>query len=485
MTDSNRQAWEKPGYSDVIAAAQTESGVEVRFANGDTVTVSPGLLGVSAANFSVQVDSEDTTRVRVIAGTNVRDVDWTVIRAASDAAFARELRDRDTEESRRIARRLRALREDRGIAQAAVAKLVDMPPSQLAKLEKGESDMRLSTVGSLLRALDASFADISGPDAPEVSVKVLSRLAKKAGAPEPVLRRILAQVSRSQFAAALTRGFGWSAEELDSGQLGVLALAGPVRFKSRSAQPQDSPLLPLAHTISAISAWVCEKPVAAVPEDPADLRRALLPDGHGRVTLELLLSWSWSAGMLVIPMAGSSGFSAAVWTVEGRPVIVLKETRGMIAYWLFDLAHELGHIALGHLAQGSVVDLSNPSPADTTDAQERAANEYALALVAPGHERLLAAVRERSEADGPNLFKGAVESVAAEADLSPELLGVIASYALTDIADDNSRWGSTENIGKLEGSGRELAEAHFAGNISLDGMKTLDAGLIRALVLSS
>jgi transcriptional regulator with XRE-family HTH domain len=485
MTDSNRQAWEKPGYSDVIAAAQTESGVEVRFANGDTVTVPPDLLGVPHANFSVHVDSDDTTHVRVIAGTNVRDVDWTVIRAASDAAFADELRERDADESRRVGRRLKALRENRGLSQRNIAQLAGMSAPQLSKLEAGATDMRLSTARSLLRAMGASFADISGPDAPELSATALGRLAKAAGVHDAVVKLITEHVAPGQFAATLGRAFGWSGEELSTGQLTVPRFTVPVRFKASSPQPEDSLLLPLAHTVSAISTIGYDTPIGEVPADAPELRHQLLGDSEGPVTLEMLLAWVWAHGIIVIPLMGPGGFSAAVWSVEGRPVVVVKESRALVAFWLFDLAHELGHIARGHLTAGGVVDLTSPTEPNTSDDLEREATDYALELLLPDHEALIAEIRERSKTDPRKQFKWAVKAVAENANLSPAVLGVAAAFQLTDIARSQDRWGSTTNLGKPDGSGREIAESYYRAHVPLDGLTDIDAGLIRSLVLSS
>jgi transcriptional regulator with XRE-family HTH domain len=485
MSPTESAHWEQPGYGDITSATRTLDGVEVGFANGQKVLVSPALLGVPTSDFDVAADADNSTKLQVSWDGGSREVDWSAIRAATDPAFARELRTRDADESRRIARRLRALREDRGLAQATLAKLVDMPAPQLAKLERGESDMRLSTIGSLLRALDASFADISGPDAPERSVTILSRLAKRAGVPDSVLKVIAAQVSRAQFAPALARGFRWSTEELQDAQLSAPVLVPAPLFKASSPQPEDSPLLPLAHTVSAISTCGYDGPVGEVPVDAEELRRQLLGGGKGPVTLEMLLKWAWTQGIIVIPMLGPSGFSAAAWTVEGRPVVVLKESRTLVAFWLFDLAHELGHIACRHLAAGGVVDLTSPTDPSTTDPHEREATAYALDLLLPGHESLIAEVRQRSLKDPRKQFRWAVEKVAAAAKLSPAVLGVAAAYQLTDIARPLDRWGSATNIGKPEGSGREIAESYFCANVSLHELSDIDAGLIRAVVLSS
>jgi transcriptional regulator with XRE-family HTH domain len=486
MTSLRPAPWEQTGYGDIVGAARSGDGVDVSFANGETVTVSPGLLGVpGAADFTLETDPEDPTRLRTSWADGTRDVDWSVIRAATDELFASELRARDTEESHRFGRRIRALRENRNLAQADVAKLADMAAPQLSKLEKGESDMRLSTLRSLLRAMNASFEDISGPDAPEFSGAALGRLAKAAGVHEAVVKLIAAHVPPAQIGATLGRAFGWSDAELNAGQLGVPAFAVDVRFKASSPQPENSPLLPMAHCVSAITAAGFDSPVGEVPADPRELRRELLGDSNGPVTLEMLLGWAWAHGILVIPLMGPGGFHAAVWSIEGRPVIVVKESRTLVAFWLFDIAHELGHIARGHLVAGGVVDLTSPTDPNTDDDLEREATDYALELLLPDHEALIADIHERAKPDPANKFKWVVKAVAEHANLSPSLLGVAAAYQLTDLAEPKDRWGSATNLGAADGSGRETAESYYRAHVPLAKLTDIDAGLIRSVVLSS
>ena len=356
---------------------------------------------------------------------------------------------------------------------------------QLSKLEKGESDMRLSTLRSLLRAMDASFEDISGPGAAEYSGAALGRMAKTAGIHETVIKLIAAHVAPAKIGATLGRAFGWSEAELNTGQLGVPAFAVDVRFKASSPEPENSPLLPMAHIVSAITAAGVDSPVGEVPADPAELRRELLGAGQGPVTLKMLLAWAWAHGIIVIPLMGTGGFQAAVWSVEKRPVIVVKESRALVAFWLFDIAHELGHIACGHLANGGIVDLTSPTKPDTQDALEREATDYALNLLLPGHETLIAEIHERAKSDPRNKFKWVVKAIAEHANLSPSVLGVAAAYQLTDLAEPKDRWGSATNLGAADGSGRESAESYYRAHVPLAGMTEIDAGLIRSVVLSS
>ena len=72
-----------------------------------------------------------------------------------------------------------------------------MSPPQLAKIDKAESDLRISTLSAVLRALNADFGDIAGPDAPEVSMKAVRLNAQKSGAPSVALKALASRfVSR-------------------------------------------------------------------------------------------------------------------------------------------------------------------------------------------------------------------------------------------------------------------------------------------------
>lgn len=486
MTDAARPRWEQQGYSDIVSAARSGGGVEVAFANGDVVTVSSSLLGVTGDDFDVEHDGDDATRVRVVSEDGHRDVDWTAIRVASDPEFAAEMRERDMEESHRIGRRLKALRENRGFSQRDLALLVGMTAPQLSKLEAGASDMRLSTVRSLLRAMGASFADISGPDAAEVSVKELRRRAEKAGVPGAVVIRIAKAVGARDLPRILERGFGWSEAELLAGVPSLPRLAVPVVLKARAAEDaRASALLPLARTVSEISAAAFETSPRAVPADPAAVREQVL-EQSGEMSLDALLCWVWGAGILVVPMLGPGGFSAAAWLIDDRPVIVLKEARDLASYWIFDLAHELGHLGHGHVAGEGVVDVDSPTAGDRTDDQEQQANGYALDLLLPGHEDLLAAIRRRAAGPRAHLeFKPAVEALAAQAGVSPAVLAIVAAFDMPDVAEPKDRWGSANNLGSVEGKGRGIAERHFTRAVSLDSLSELDAALVRAVTQGS
>lgn len=478
--------WQLPGYSELVAVDSSAGAFVVTFANGDVVAVPPALIGGSAPG-QAWVDPDEPLALKLRVGDEVvSTIGWAQIRAATDEAFAQHMRDLDADESRRLGRRLKALREDRGIKQSDLAGLVKMTAPQLSKIEKGSHDMRVSTVRSLLRALDASFADITGPDAPELSLKTLARRMTDAGVTSEVASALLSRVPRPSVHAFLERVLGWGRQAIEAGQLQVAPLAGSVQFKApRANQPEQTPLLHLAWSVATAGrAAATVDHITAIPSDPAVARRAVEAD-LGELNLRTLLTWTWRQGTPVLPMTGRGGFSAAVWNLDDSPVIVLKEARDVPAFWLFDLAHELGHIARGHVTTRSIVDVEEPTSGDaldSTDAQEREANEYALSLLVPDYQALVAEVRKRSRGDYL-AFKGAVATTARDYRVNAGVLGVIAAHELTDIGQHKDRWGSSINLSKEDGEGHAAAVDVARQFLHLETLDETDRVLLETVVL--
>jgi transcriptional regulator with XRE-family HTH domain len=479
---SAHEPWTEPGYGDVGAVARRDGLVEVAFANGDVVQLDPIALGVTG-EFTVDV-AEGGAAVMIGAQDGEREIDWMVVRAAADSAFAQQLRERDAEEARRIGRRLRALRENRGMSQKAIAGVVGMSPPQLAKLEQGETDMRISTLRSLLRALGADFADISGPNAPEVSAKELGRRAQRAGVPADVVKRIIAAVDPGQLVDVLARAFGWDAGSILADKLAPPVLANAPTLKRRSVTAKDSQaLLALAESLAQRSALAFAGWPGAAPADPCVLRDLVVGKGT-EITLEALVRWCWQAGIVVVPMLAKGGFSAGAWLIGDQPVVVLKEAPDFKAWWLFALAHELGHLAHGHVGRGGLVDV-DPVWKGQDDEQETLANEYALDLLVPDHAAMLDEIRQRLQGLDPDAklkFK-AIDAARVRGYNVPLVL-LVAAFGLRDLGRDASRWGSANNEAKLEGSARAVVASEFTRNLDLGQLDRLDAALIRALAVN-
>lgn len=135
----------------------------------------------------------------------------------------------------------------------------------------------------------------------------------------------------------------------------------------------------LAHVaLKALPTLPPERPLPAATA----LRDALVAQ-HGRVDLRALVEAAWAHGIPVLRLRGlpkgmQSCLDGVALTVQDRPVIVLSSNRREAACLLWHLAHELGHIALGHLNGGDHVDAKITDDAP----MEREANDFARTLVA-------------------------------------------------------------------------------------------------------
>lgn len=116
-----------------------------------------------------------------------------------------------------------------------------------------------------------------------------------------------------------------------------------------------------------------------------NLREAILIN-HQFVDLKSLISTCWALGVPVIhlrvfPLEAKS-MHAMVVTVDGRFAILLGRDASYPAPIAFTLAHELGHILLGHLTgSAALIDLDDPATAKDEDVQEREADAFALTLL--------------------------------------------------------------------------------------------------------
>lgn len=145
----------------------------------------------------------------------------------------------------------------------------------------------------------------------------------------------------------------------------------------------------LALQVARIAALGAVEPVRPIPGDGAAIRAELLVEQAPWVSFEGLLDYCWGHGIVVIHVSnfprGLKRMHGLAARVDGRPVIVLSWARRHPAWLLFVLAHELGHLALGHVDEGTTL-IDDEVDKESGDAEERAANDFALALLCGSSE---------------------------------------------------------------------------------------------------
>lgn len=139
-----------------------------------------------------------------------------------------------------------------------------------------------------------------------------------------------------------------------------------------------------AHYVSAIAKLALQamnQNTHNIPSDPSQLRSIIL-ERYSRVDLASLLSYcnEVSIPVLHIEKLPSKKMTGLAIRINGRFAIVLSK-KGHPAYQLFYLAHELGHIARGHLPSDGFIADANIGSSNQNDADEQEADAYAIRLL--------------------------------------------------------------------------------------------------------
>jgi hypothetical protein len=196
--------------------------------------------------------------------------------------------------------------------------------------------------------------------------------------------------NRALAEAFIAKQLGFKVEDLrDSArQLRLPALAS-LRFKRYKNEVDDK---------VRVSALVAQRAATALVraigdridsfqggQAAAGIREAILRRA-GYVDLASLLQFCWEAGIPVVHLAhrpaGSKPFDGMAAFIDGRPIIVLATGRDGPPWLAFHVAHELGHVMLGHVHPGTqaLVDetLTGSAGGGT---QEKEADRFALELL--------------------------------------------------------------------------------------------------------
>jgi hypothetical protein len=177
----------------------------------------------------------------------------------------------------------------------------------------------------------------------------------------------------------------------------------------------------------------------------AALRDAILGSGEPFVTLANLLSLCWGLGIPVVHLRvtpwSEKRMAAMAVRIGERSVILLARDSIYPATIAFYVAHELGHVLLGHLgAESAIVDLGTPSELGNVlelgeDIEERAADRFALELLTGSPD--LSVLPQSSSYNAPALA-AAVLDAAPELKIEPGTLALAFGFSTKNWAAVNS-----------------------------------------------
>lgn len=194
--------------------------------------------------------------------------------------------------------------------------------------------------------------------------------------------------AQAELRFALARKLGLSAPALIGDRVDFV-WKDEARFKRllREDEVSQSVLASFAVSVGRLLIQSAKTGEAATPFFSATRLRVSLLARHEFVDLRSLLSTCWAVGIPVLhlrvfPLDGQKGMHAMAVRSLGRFAILLGRDADYPAPVAFDLAHELGHIMLGHLANAAtLIDDDDPATGELFDQEEFEANCFALELL--------------------------------------------------------------------------------------------------------
>lgn len=198
----------------------------------------------------------------------------------------------------------------------------------------------------------------------------------------------------SELAVIISRRFNLDLQDLLIGRATYKQKDFGIAYKHAASTNQQA-LNPATQIAKALTLAVLDgmkTPFSGVPPTAAGIEtNARNLSASGLPDLEAIATYCWQIGIPVIPLAhlptGLRKMDGAAMNIMGRPAIILSRNTTSKSWLSFILAHELGHIALGHIAEGSaIIDVKLAQEAtqltdNDTDNQEEQANQFALTLL--------------------------------------------------------------------------------------------------------
>ena len=188
---------------------------------------------------------------------------------------------------------------------------------------------------------------------------------------------------------------------LRTGERATFATDVEPRFKLRKGVQSDD-LQPLRMTATQALRLACiATPTGPFPAaDPVALRQHILAAGHTCVTLAALLDVCWGAGIPVLHIGqkvGPKKMDGMTARFGDRYGIVLCANLKHPSRLAFVLAHELGHVLLGHLPHDGVL-VDTEGVGTDSDGEEVQANDFAWTLLT-GSPEFKAGIFPRAKAE--------------------------------------------------------------------------------------
>ncbi len=352
------------------------------------------------------------------------------------------------------------------LSQRQLADRLGLKEQQIQRYEATQyASASLSRLREVAAELDVQGLEL--PDALPTSRAVAQRLSEMGLGLAFVRRRLAPAALRDglggagdagtliNFASRVGRVFGWETGSLLSGEplepdRRVLASTS-FKLPKGSDKEKAEAYTVYAHYLALVTLHATQDlPKQLVPAHASAFRTSWQQRGSTG-SFGDLLRFVWDLGIPVLPLADPGAFHAAVWRVDTREVVVLKQGHRSASRWMFDLLHEIGHVTLDlGDRDGSIIDGDEASPDDS----EQMANRFAGDVLLDGRAEAIVQLCVDGARGSVERLKSVVPNIAAAERVDT---GAVANYLAFRLSMQGINWwGAAAN---LQSSGPDPWEA--------------------------
>ena len=494
--------WNNLKYQRIVGAKLVRGTVHVTFEDGDLVQLQvKSLVAGEVDNELCMLDFNANELIFSCNDKSLR-VPWSRLRVLSDTSFGRYMAEKADEQSREVGEKLKGLRKRMGIKSNELADRAGLAPQTITRIEKGHTDVSFATLGRLLAAMGLTLKDLAEFE-PEIqsqsiSLRNLLKQISRAGLDQKfVLNRVLPlringldmdeplpPLLLKEAISYLKAVFNWSSELIfGNEELSVSEEAFKVAFYKKPGNSNIHQVKAYSHYANFIAGLVLQRTgILNQKEYPGDIEEFISLFNGGTIDFESCLAKVWDLGICVLPLRDKGVFHGASWNINGRHIIILKQTSGSHAKWLFDLLHELYHV-FAHLDEQntSVIETEEIShDASGSVLEEQEANSFAhQVLFGDRTESLVAAALSAAKNRIENL-KDAVLSVSKRERLGADVFANYMAYRLS-LQNDNW-WGTANSLQITDPDPYEIAIRYLKLNLTNNLANPVEANLLNLAI---
>lgn len=381
-----------------------------------------------------------------------------------------------------------------GLSHQELAARLGLKEQQIQRYEATDYEgVSIDRIREVFHAIGVQVRnELTLPTAPRSIGQIFKKLQTVGISKEFVERRLLGgtwpDTASEPIVAKLTelleRIYNWSPDQLVSTEPLSLenAVLASVRYKSPggASRPLRNAYTIYAHYLSLLVLQCVETTVQRpLPGSPADVSRLISQRAREgeELYLESVLDFVWSLGIPVLPLRDPGAFHGAWWRINGRDIIVVKQTTASLARWIIDILHEYFHaLSEPEAVDSAVIEESDPSGPDLTSDLEQRATEFAVSVALEERQEELAEACVKAAHGKVQWLKTAVPQVAMREGVD---VGMLANYLAYRLSFQNVNWWPTaQNLQPTGDDPWSVVSQYLRKRIDMSVLAPLDRDLL-------